>query len=263
MLSCGHFYAQNGYSVKRQDGKTPLIIYIIKGHLHLVYNDNIYIAHSGEVLLIDCNNPHHYYCDKYCSFQFMHFSGNNSKEVVTHLIKQNNSPVFNSKENIDLYNELDVCTSLLQNNRLVSEVKLSQILYNCICILQSSNEVYLEKISDSSKIITNAIFFIKQNLHRPIALKDIANHVNISTHYFAHLFKEEIGTSPIEYVAITKINHAKTMLTTTNSSIREISEFLGYSSSSSFINAFKSRVGSSPNKFRQSNIDLSVFHDSP
>lgn len=255
MLSIGHFYAQNGYSISRQDGKAPLILLIIKGHLHIIYNEKEYTAKSSQIVLIDCNKPHVYYCDKYCSFQFIHFSGNNSEDIVSHLIVQNGSPIFDSAEYIDLYSEIDTCISLLDNQQIISEIKLSQILYTCICILQASNEVYLERISDSSSIITATINYIKNNLHKTITLMDLADHVNISTYHFSHLFKRELDISPIKYVSMTKINHAKTILLTSNSSINEISDSLGYSSSSSFINAFRLRVGISPQKYRQQEIE--------
>lgn len=41
------------------------------------------------------------------------------------------------------------------------------------------------------------------------------------------------------YVALTKINYAKNILKTTENSITEIADLLGYSSDASFINAFK------------------------
>ena len=66
-----------------------------------------------------------------------------------------------------------------------------------------------------------------------------------------HLFKEETGISPIEYVAMTKINYAKNILKTTENSITEIADLLGYSSDASFINAFKKRAGISPARFRR------------
>ena len=65
------------------------------------------------------------------------------------------------------------------------------------------------------------------------------------------LFKKETGYSPEEYVSIAKINYAKLMLRTTVLPVSEIAEFLGYSSSASFINAFRKRRGIPPNQYRK------------
>ena len=50
---------------------------------------------------------------------------------------------------------------------------------------------------------------------------------------------------------MTKINYAKNILKTTENSITEIADLLGYSSDASFINAFKKRAGISPARFRR------------
>lgn len=132
----------------------------------------------------------------------------------------------------------------------VNDIELSQIVYNCLCITQSFNEILPFASSITSATISNTIYFIRKNIEKNLTLKILSEHANMSSSYFSHLFKEKTGISPIEYVAITKINLAKTMLKITQKPISEIAETLGYSSSSSFINAFTSRVGFSPTKFR-------------
>jgi AraC-like DNA-binding protein len=231
-------------------GKSPLVIFVLKGHLHIEIEESNYIAKAGQIILIDCNKSHTYYCDKYCDFIFMHFSGNNSMEITNHLIYQNHGPLFDSDEVLTLFNELDTLITLIDHKRIISEVALSQVVYKCICILQSSNEVFTTRSSDVTKIITQAIYYIKNHITEMIRLSDLAEHVNMSSYYFAHIFKNEMKIPPIEYIAQMKINYSKTQLTTTNSSIQEISDYLGYSSCSSFINAFRSRVGISPKRYR-------------
>ena len=79
----------------------------------------------------------------------------------------------------------------------------------------------------------------------------MAKEAALSKYHFSRIFKKETGFSPLEYVFNTKINLAKTILITTNRKIADIALDLGFSSESSFINAFKSRTGFSPNGFRK------------
>ena len=95
------------------------------------------------------------------------------------------------------------------------------------------------------------IEYIDQNIRETYSVQELADHVGLSRHYFMRLFKKETGYSPQEYVSSAKINYAKLMLRTTVLPVAEIADFLGYSSSASFINAFRMRRGISPNQYRK------------
>ena len=107
------------------------------------------------------------------------------------------------------------------------------------------------QVKKSEKLFfTKAVNYIRENIYEQITLDDLANAAAISKFHFSRLFKEETGLTPLEYVVQTKINLAKTILSTTNRTIADIAMDLGFSSESSFINAFKKRTGISPNRFR-------------
>ena len=126
--------------------------------------------------------------------------------------------------------------------------------YQCLCILQASIDSFTLDDTRSDNVISMAITYIRDHLDRQPTLQELAEHVNLSPYYFAHVFKEETGISPIEYVAISKINYAKSILKTTTTSITEITDILGYSSNASFSNAFKKRTGITPARFRKIDI---------
>ena len=95
------------------------------------------------------------------------------------------------------------------------------------------------------------IEYIDRHIEQNFSIQELADYVNLSRSYFIHLFKKETGYSPQEYVSVAKINYAKLMLRTTVLPITEIADYLGYSSSASFINAFRMRRGVSPNQYRK------------
>ena len=133
----------------------------------------------------------------------------------------------------------------------VSDVSLSCMAYQCLCILQASNDVFTTEESEEYSMLASTMTYIKEHLDHKLTLDELSKQANLSPYYFAHLFKEQTGISPIEYVAQTKINYAKNILKTTENSITEIADLLGYSSDASFINAFKKRAGISPARFRR------------
>ncbi|PKM49974.1 MAG: AraC family transcriptional regulator [Firmicutes bacterium HGW-Firmicutes-7] len=250
LLVCGHFHCQYGYKIKRKGNTEPLLICILDGQLHLDYENKQYTGRKGDILLIDCHKPHTYYSDPSCNFLFLHFGGSDSVRITNHLISQNGGALFQLETNQAISQILYELITKLYYEQTINDIELSCIVYNCLCLTQAINEILATPSSPNSSIISNSIYYIRNNISKSLTLKDLADQASLSIYYFSHLFKKETGISPIEYIALTKINIAKTMLKTTQSSVSEIAESLGYSSSSSFINAFTSRVEISPMKFR-------------
>lgn len=250
MLVCGHFYCNSGYRIQRDGHVDPLIVYVVNGQFNLNYEGKQYIASKGEIVLVDCQKPHTYYSGHTCEFLFFHFSGSDSYSIVNHLISQNNGAVFKLENSQQIYTIMNSTITKLYYDQPLDDIELSCIVYNTLCSLQAFNEILPTTSSPISDTILDVIYYIKANIYDNYTLNMLANYANLSPYYFSHLFKNETGYSPIEYVTLLKLNLAKTMLKTSSKSISEIAISLGYSSSSSFINAFKSRVGVSPNRFR-------------
>jgi AraC-like DNA-binding protein len=254
VLNCGHFFCQHNYSIKRDGNTVPLFLYIIDGEFNLEYEGKQYLATSGDIILINGQKPHYYYSGTFCNFIYIHYSGKFSCELTNNLIEQNNSPLFKLQNHQHIYKLANDPITKLYYNLPVTDIELSCIIYNCLCYIQDFNDVLSINFSTSNNVIANSIYFIRKNIAQDLNLHMLAKQANLSPYYYAHLFKKETGMSPIDYIAKCKINIAKTMLKTTQQNISEIADSLGYSSSSSFINAFSSRVGISPLKFRNGNI---------
>lgn len=106
-----------------------------------------------------------------------------------------------------------------------------------------SEAVYMEE----------ALRFIKDNYQEFTTVQDIADHLGIDRTYLFRLFKKEINISPIDYLINLRIEKAKLMLINTNKPIKEISQFIGYSSYTSFVRSFKNKCKVSPNEYRNKN----------
>lgn len=100
--------------------------------------------------------------------------------------------------------------------------------------------------------ITKAKEFIDQNIDTPFSLEDVANAIFISPAYLSHLFNNIAGTTYSSYVTSIKIDMAKRLLITTDSSINDIAIKCGFNQASYFATAFKKVVGVTPKKFRGS-----------
>lgn len=93
--------------------------------------------------------------------------------------------------------------------------------------------------------------FIQQNYATPITLDDLAKIVNVSKSTLIQAFKAALNTTPIKYINHIRLTKAKELLLSTDSSISEISEMVGFQSLHYFSRYFKNREQLSPVEYRQ------------
>ncbi len=95
-----------------------------------------------------------------------------------------------------------------------------------------------------------AVRYIEDNLNRQLSLEEIATHVNVSTRQLTRLFATFAGTSPAQYVRVTRLDRASAMLTRTELPIKEIAHQIGFTDVQYFTRCFTSHFGVSPGAFR-------------
>jgi len=101
--------------------------------------------------------------------------------------------------------------------------------------------------------IRPAIDFIDIHYDRPLTLADIAKAAFLSVSRLAHLFKEQMGITIIDYLTSVRIDHARRLLLTTEKSCSIICFEVGYNNQSYFTRIFKETVGMTPRQFRENN----------
>lgn len=103
--------------------------------------------------------------------------------------------------------------------------------------------------------IKPAVDFIEANFDQSLSLDDIAAATFLSVSRLAHLFKEEMGITLIDYLTNVRIRHAKQMLLATDKNCTEVCFSVGYNNQSYFTRTFKSIVGMTPRQFRENNLN--------
>ncbi|MBT2687150.1 response regulator [Bacillus sp. ISL-47] len=102
-----------------------------------------------------------------------------------------------------------------------------------------------------SKIVNEALLQIHENYEQRTSLQDIAAKVHASPAYLSRKFSEEVGTSLIDYLTVYRLEKAKHLLATTNSSISEIAEKTGFNSLHYFSSQFKKKEDITPKQYRE------------
>lgn len=99
--------------------------------------------------------------------------------------------------------------------------------------------------------IPQIVQFIQQNYASPITLDDLSRIVSVSKSTLIQAFKTVLNTTPIQYINHIRLTKAKELLLSTDSSISEISEMVGFQSLHYFSRYFKTREQLSPIEYRQ------------
>ncbi len=72
-------------------------------------------------------------------------------------------------------------------------------------------------------------------------------------YYLSRLFKQQMGLSIDQYIRNMRIDRAKFLMTTTQESIQDISDQLGFSNRNYFTQVFTQVTGMSPAAYRKEN----------
>jgi AraC family transcriptional regulator len=92
--------------------------------------------------------------------------------------------------------------------------------------------------------------YVKANFGRCISLSDLAKVAGLSRMHFAAQFRAATGYRPHEYLLHQRIEHAKSLLSTTETPLAEIALAVGFCTQAHFSTVFKRITGDTPARWR-------------
>ncbi|REE70556.1 AraC family transcriptional activator of pobA [Paenibacillus taihuensis] len=92
--------------------------------------------------------------------------------------------------------------------------------------------------------------YIDNHFHEKLNLSDMAENFGYSYDRFRHLFKEEFGISPQQYVLTKRIANSCELLVKTDLSVLDIASRSGFSTDAQFCKLFKREIGIPPRQYR-------------
>lgn len=247
--SCGHFFTEYNYQIRRENFHNYMLFYIVNGRLSVTNEGNTMVADKGKVGFLNCHKPHEYHTIRNTEFLWVHLDGENTEKFYRRVIGQYNGFVFSHVHADNLRTLIQQLLNSYQTGQRLHEAEKSQLLYSMLtCLLYGSTS--RDAGEKEAPVLKAALQFMEANLSRQITLQDIAGEVNVSLYHFARLFKKAYGYSPYEYVLLARINRAKHLLRTTDEPIKVIAQRVGYVNASTFSSVFTAKVGLSPTAFR-------------
>lgn len=106
-------------------------------------------------------------------------------------------------------------------------------------------------IDEQRKAIAAVINFMRRDLSAPVTLRDLADFAAYSPFHLNRVFSSSIGVPPAEFRAALRFDWAKHLLLTTDLSVTEICNEVGFDSLGTFSTRFTELVGVTPKQFRR------------
>ena len=136
----------------------------------------------------------------------------------------------------------DVCDSLAT----------SLLMLTHQLILSKERHIDKEHYRSTDETANKIRDYLDQHYRQKLTIETVAGALDLVPSYVSHIFKQEIGISPIQYVLMRRFGEAQSLLMDTDLSVNEISDLLGFATTAHFNAMFKKHIGITPGQYRKS-----------
>ena len=251
--SCGIYEqtVENAITVRPLGRKDYQMIIIAKGGAVFLHHGKEIILSGGEMILIPPFVRNEYRYIDYAHAMWIHFTGTAAEKIV----RQYDIEPFCK------YRISDTTHFFVYAEKIVKEFQLRKVgfMNNCNGYLLHiltlvKRRIDAEFFSENHRAVpdlTLAIEEMQTDFSKNRNISEYAEMFNISVSYFIHLFTQQFGGSPYQYLLSIRISQAKYLLTETNMRINDIAKNIGYDDPFYFSRIFKKHIGVSPSAYRK------------
>lgn len=247
------------------------MVYIKKGHAVFEIAGQPVPIGPNDIVIIKPNQSHRFVVqsEEDCefivlSFKFMNQSSSEFSEVpledFLNFVSSKESGAFISLKVSQKNEIITVLNKILKEreNKDIGSDFLDRLLvmelfvYISRALKMEWESSIMGKSMKVKELIKISVNYINNNFERDITIGDIAKYIFLSPSYFARAFKEEMGTSPINYLLKVRIERAKEILADESLKISDIAYEIGFSNQQRFNEIFKKYTKMTPLKYRKS-----------
>ena len=229
---------------------------ILSGKIEYECNKSNYIAEKGFACLMSANDLH--------SLKFLEDARILNIRFTDKILPEDLK--FTSCAFVCQFAEDELEPLLKTVNEIYSEQVKSQS-YSKIMISNKISELMIKIIrktdTGSETILTDsvqkAIVYINKHFKEDINLISCAKALFLSTDHLGRLIKKATGIPFTEYLNMTRMKYATTLLLSTNLSVKEIAANSGYNSTEYFLYKFKSTFSTTPQKYRKNATNIQYW----
>ena len=259
LVHCGLQKCSPGYTYDHKIPNEYHLHFVLDGKGVLIIDDKIFHIKKNDIFVIPKGVPIKYFADDENPWTYMWvtFDGNMASTYLEYAQITLEHPVIHSTVPVSTYTPM--VQNILNTNHLTlaNEIKRVAFLYEILSMLIEAQSAVRNAGGgydySSDAYIDHALQYIKTNYNH-IKVNDIANYVGINRSYLTSLFKKKLNVSPQQYLLNYRLTMSTKFLKSTNMSITEIAETIGYDNPLTFSKIFKQTYGVSPQNYRHMDI---------
>ena len=246
-VAAGKFTYLPGYELSRERYDSFLLIILESGKLDVNIPGKELTVYPGQILLINCYEPHSYKAHEKTTISWIHFDGKMCTDFYN-AVQSSKGNVLTPQNLQSIKSNFSRILSAMKDTRHeCSEGEYSIMIHTLLNQLISSENT---EIIGNNENFQRVLSYINEHFTENISLDDLAGVAGLTTYYFLRTFKKKTGVTPHRFIIDTRLSSAKYYLSSTDMSIIEIAEKVGFNDESSFCQSFKKKNGTTPLKYR-------------
>ncbi len=230
-------------------------LYVLSGSAEYEIMDTRYPVTAGDLLIYNSNVVHYEYLErKNHSILCLGATDIQLPGLEPNCILPSGaSPVLHLDEHRRIIQSLmqsiwDSATSGLPHSSLTCHSLFLSLMSITLDIIEHAT---VSELIEQPNLGHKIRKFVDTQPVESINAPQVANEFGISETYCARVFRQSFGISLVSYIVQRKIGEAQTLLLTTDLSIKEIGDLVGYHNQSYFSRVFMQIAGVTPLRYRK------------
>jgi AraC family transcriptional regulator, arabinose operon regulatory protein len=253
-LFTGHFVQGKGYKTWRTHGTNDwLFIYTLEGRGRFGYKTGELVTGAGDAVFLQPTTLHDYGVEaslERWELLWAHFHPRphwltylRLPEVSSGLFHLHVEKLYRKKIEKRFADVHALATGGLERREDFAMNALEEVLL----LLDSINPRARRQLD--SRVI-KAQTYLRQHVKERISLEGLAKSCHLSSSRLSHLFREQVGMSPLEFLDVERLERAKRLLELTSMTVQDVAREVGFDNPFYFTRRFKRYTGVAPRKFR-------------
>jgi AraC-like DNA-binding protein len=251
----GYYPKAKGHTCVRKHGCPEVIfIYCAGGHGWCEIAGSHQAIGKNQLLVINANVPHVYGAAKQnpWTIHWFHAVGSNVPYYLERLGVNDETPVVSLGGDVQLFSLFeDVLEGLQHGFTLTHLIYAAHSLAHLMGLILRHKEEFWSGETSIRERMDSSIAFMQSHLRERLTIATLAALVNLSRSHYTTLFRRVTGYAPLAYLSHLRMQRAVQLLNTTDWSIKQISDHLGFSDQFYFSRAFRKMHNHSPSEHRQ------------
>ena len=212
------------------------VYYVLSGDVTYESGNEIKHLKPGYIYVLPSTVPYHVWRSQRCDFSCTYLHVVFDLSHVCGLIE------LDPAEDTCLFHYIAAIRKAIVEKR----IELLERMADCFSEFLRKNPLF----EPASAMLSTVRGFIWAHITENITVSQLSQLLSYHPNYFIHLFREETGYTPHQYIVQQRMQHAVAQL---NRGLDndELCDICGYADSSTFTRAFRQYYGVTPQKYRQ------------